>query len=83
MHTPDNYRWSGELQRTQRINDMLKAEDRGVGEGFLENGKMWSVSMDLSPGRAGEGRGRWGGARVSFIIQDHILFSFFGKEANV
>lgn len=65
MHTPDNYRWSGELQRTQRIIDMLKAEDRGVGEGFLENGKMWSVSMDLSPGRAGEGRERWGGARVS------------------
>ena len=53
MHTQDNYRWSGELQRTHRIIDMLKAEDRGVGEGFPENGKMWSVSMDLSPGRAG------------------------------
>ena len=43
---------------------MLKAEDRGVGEGFLENGKRWSSSMGLSPGRAGEGGGRWGGAHV-------------------
>ena len=44
---------------------MLRAEDGAGGEGFLENGKMWSISMDLSPGRVEERSGRWGGVHVS------------------
>lgn len=48
----------GVPEKTEGAIDMLEAENRVVGGRLLEDGKMRSIPMDLSPGRAGEG---WGG----------------------
>ena len=60
-------------EKTERVIDVLKVEDRVVWESLLEDGKMWSISTDLSPGRARERSGKWRRAHVSTDSPPQLL----------
>lgn len=48
----------GATEKIEGAIGKLKAKNRVAGGSLLKDGKMWSIPMDLSSGRAGEASDR-------------------------